>query len=173
MADEPTPQAPTPAGSDAEALTLAQSKLAEFLEQLNIKAEVAATWGDPDPDDQSRPLTLDVQGDDLSGLIGRNGETLDALQYLLRMMLGRQISPDVNLVVDVQGHKRRRAEQVRRMARRMAEQATQRNRTMVLEPMPAHERRLVHIELRDHPTVRTESVGEGNKRKVTIIPKNA
>lgn len=156
---------------DANTLALAQGKLAELLDQLKVKAEVVAIWGELDPEDQTRPLTLDVQGDDLSGLIGRNGETLDALQYLLRMMLGRQINPDVNLIVDVQGHKHRREEQVRRMAQRMAEQATQRNRTMTLEPMPAHERRLVHIELRNHPSVRTESVGEGNKRKVTIIPK--
>lgn len=169
MADEPTVSGATE--TDANTLALAQGKLAEFLDQLKVKAEVIATWGDLDPEDQTRPLTLDVQGEDLNGLIGRNGETLDALQYLLRMILGRQINPDVNLIVDVQGHKRRREEQVRRMARRMAEQVTQRNRTMTLEPMPAHERRLVHIELRNHPTVRTESVGEGNKRKVTIIPK--
>lgn len=169
MADEPTVSGATE--TDANTLALAQGKLAELLDQLKVKAEVIATWGDLDPEDQTRPLTLDVQGEDLNGLIGRNGETLDALQYLLRMMLGRQINPDVNLIVDVQGHKRRREEQVRRMARRMAEQVTQRNRTMTLEPMPAHERRLVHIELRNHPTVRTESVGEGNKRKVTIIPK--
>ncbi len=169
MADEPTVSEATE--TDADTLALAQSTLAELLEQLKVKAEVVATWGDLDPEDQTRPLTLDVQGDDLSGLIGRNGETLDALQYLLRMMLGRQINPDVNLLVDVQGHKRRREEQVRRMANRMAEQVAQRNRTMTLEPMPAHERRLVHIELRDHPSVRTESVGEGHRRKVTIIPK--
>lgn len=169
MADEPTASGTT--ATDAETLALANGKLAEMLDQLKVKAEVVATWGDLDPEDQTRPLTLDVQGEDLNGLIGRNGETLDALQYLLRMMLGRQINPDVNLIVDVQGHKRRREEQVRRMARRMAEQVTQRNRTMTLEPMPAHERRLVHIELRNHATVRTESVGEGNKRKVTIIPK--
>ena len=169
MADEPTTSGATL--TDADTLALAQGKLAELLGQLKVNAEVVATWGEVDPEDQTRPLTLDVQGEDLNGLIGRNGETLDALQYLLRMMLGRQINPDVNLIVDVQGHKRRREEQVRRMARRMAEQVTQRNRTMTLEPMPAHERRLVHIELRSHPTVRTESVGEGNKRKVTIIPK--
>jgi spoIIIJ-associated protein len=169
MADESTVSGATE--TDAETLALANGKLAEMLDQLKVRAEVVATWGEMDPEDQTRPLTLDVQGDDLNGLIGRNGETLDALQYLLRMMLGRQINPDVNLIVDVQGHKRRREEQVRRMARRMAEQVTQRNRTMTLEPMPAHERRLVHIELRNHPTVRTESVGEGNKRKVTIIPK--
>lgn len=170
MADEPTVVSGA-TEADANTLALAQGKLIELLDQLKVKAEVIATWGDPDPEDQTRPLTLDVQGEDLNGLIGRNGETLDALQYLLRMMLGRQINPDVNLIVDVQGHKHRREEQVRRMARRMAEQVTQRNRTMTLEPMPAHERRLVHIELRHHPSVRTESVGEGHKRKVTIIPK--
>ena len=152
-------------------LDLAQRTLSELLAKMNVPATVTAAWGEMDPDDDSRPLVLDVQGEDLTYLIGRNGETLNAMQYLLRLMLVKPIHPDINVVVDVQGHKRRREEQLRRLAQRMAEQALQRKRTMSLEPMPAHERRIIHIELRDHPHVRTESTGEGSRRKVTIVPK--
>ena len=152
-------------------LDLARHILTELRGKMNVPAEVTAAWGEMDPEDQSRPLVLDVQGEDLTYLIGRNGETLNALQHLLRLMLTKPLHPDINVVVDVQGHKRRREDQLRRLARRVAEQAVQRNRTMSLEPMPAHERRIIHIELRDDPRVRTESTGEGNRRKVTIIPK--
>jgi spoIIIJ-associated protein len=137
---------------------------------MDVRAEVHAEWGELDLD--MRPILLDVRGDDLGMLIGRKGETLAALQYMVRLILSKQFEEGVDVIVDVEGHKRRREEQLRRMARRVAEQAAQRRRTMTLEPMPPAERRIVHLELRDHPEVRTESVGEGAQRKVTIIPKN-
>lgn len=152
-------------------LSQARQRLMELLTRMNVKADIDAAWGETDPDTGERAIVLDVRGDDLGMLIGRKGETLAALQYMTRLILSKQSGTGVDVVVDVQGHKRRREEQVRRMARRMADQAAQRQRTMTLEPMPANERRLVHIELRSHPAVRTESVGEGHARKVTIIPK--
>ena len=165
MTDQPLSTDPT--------ATLAQTTLAELLAKMAVTATVQATWSvADDPDDGTRPLILDVQGDDLGLLIGRNGETLTALQYILRLMLNRQIEPEVSIVVDVQGHKRRREEQLRRLAQKMAEQVVQRHRTLSLEPMPAHERRIIHLELRNHPQVRTESTGDGSHRKVTIVPKD-
>lgn len=161
--------ASVPEANDQD-LTLAHTTLQEILARMNISASVAASWGEAD-EDGLRTLHLDVQGDDLSLLIGRKGEALAALQYLTRLILGKQLKQGVNLVVDVEGFRRRRQEQLRRMARRLAEQVVQRGRAMSLEPMPPDERRIIHIELRDHPQVRTESVGEGNRRKVTIIPK--
>ena len=161
-----------PAATDLDPpLAQARSTLQELLRLMHVRAEVEAAWGETDPTTGERALVLDVQGDDLATLIGRKGDTLAALQYITRLILSKQSGEGVDVVVDVQGHKRRREEQVRRMARRMAEQAVQRQRTMTMEPMPANERRLVHLELRDHPSVRTESVGEGHSRKVTIIPK--
>lgn len=176
MSDEAIPVVAQTEGDPARDLAhdpapIAQRALEEFLEKMQVKANVVTTWGMLDPEDNSRPLVLDVQGDDLGLLIGRQGETLNAIQHLLRLMLSKHIHPDTNLIVDVQGHKSRREEQLRRLAQRLAEQAVQRQRIMSLEPMPAHERRIVHLELRQHPGVRTESAGEGNKRKVTIIPK--
>ena len=164
---EPTRSA-TP---DDPGLAEARGTLQELLTRMNVQAEIDTSWGETDPETGERAIVLDVRGDDLGMLIGRKGETLAALQYITRLILSKNSGAGVDVVVDVQGHKRRREEQIRRMARRMAEQAAQRQRTLTLEPMPANERRLVHIELRDHPSVRTESVGEGHARKVTIIPK--
>lgn len=148
----------------------AQEILEELLAKMRIHARVSARWEEPAQPDESGPLVLDVQGDDLSQLIGRRGETLAALQYITRVIVGKQAGELVNVVVDVEGYKARREQQLRRLAERMAEQAVAQGRTVVLEPMPANERRLIHLALRDNSAVRTESVGEGDRRKVTIIP---
>jgi spoIIIJ-associated protein len=105
-------------------------------------------------------------------LIGRRGETLSALQYITRLIVGKELHKPIAVVIDVEGYRARREQQLRRLARRMAQQTIERGRTMSLEPMPANERRIIHIELREHSQVYTESVGEGEKRKVTIIPRD-
>jgi spoIIIJ-associated protein len=168
MADETTLE-PTEA-DDAE-LAQAQQTLFDILTNMHVTANVAAAWGEPDAEDGTRPIALDVQGDDLGGLIGRRGETLSALQLMLRLILSKKFARGINVIVDVENFRQRRLEQLRRMARKTAEQVVQRQRAISLEPMPPDERRIIHIELRDHPDVRTESVGEGNRRKVTILPK--
>jgi len=155
----------------ASELEQARTVLQELLDHMQVKAEVVASLGQGDPESEGPVFILDVRGDDLEPLIGRRGETLTALQYITRLILSKKFSRNVDLVVDVQGHKQRREEQLRRMARRMAEQAAERQRVMSLEPMPANERRIIHLELRDHPDVITESVGDGDRRKVTIVPK--
>jgi spoIIIJ-associated protein len=162
---------PEPEDRENGRLRLAQQTLEELLAKMKIKAVVQARWGDPDEPGEAPSVMLDVQGNDLGALIGRKGETLAALQYIARLILSKSLNESVNLIVDVEGYRQRREQQLRRMAQRMAEQALQRQRTLSLEPMPASERRIIHLELRDHPGVRTESVGEGDRRKVTIIPK--
>ncbi len=158
--------------SDADPeLQQAQTVLETLLKHMHLRAEVVATRGEPETEADSPVMLLDVRGDDLDPLIGRQGETVAALQYIVRLILSKEFGHSVDVVVDVQGHKQRREEQLRRMARRMAEQAAERQRVMTLEPMPANERRLIHLELRDHPDVTTESIGEGTHRKVTIVPR--
>jgi spoIIIJ-associated protein len=103
-------------------------------------------------------------------LIGRQAETLNALQYLSSLIVSKEIGHSIPLIVDVEGYRARREQQLRQLARRMADQATKTGRRQVLEPMPANERRLIHLELRDNPDVTTESIGEEPRRKVTIIP---
>jgi spoIIIJ-associated protein len=162
---------PAGAMAEAEIERLARETLEELLGKMRIKARVEARWEPASEPGDSPPLVLNVLGDDLTLLIGRRGETLSALQYVMRSIVGRQAGELVNVVVDVEGYKARREQQLRRLAQRMAEQAVARGRTVVLEPMPPNERRLIHLELRDHPDVRTESVGDGDRRKVTIVPK--
>lgn len=163
--------ADTAAAADDDDAQRARRVVLDLLERMDIRAEVQASRGEPDGD--LIPIILDVQGDDLGLLIGRKGETLSALQYIARLIVAKQVGHGVDLVVDVQGHKKRREEQLRRMALRMAEQAVQRQRVMTLEPMVPNERRIIHLALRDHPGVTTESVGDGHQRKVTIVPRPA
>jgi spoIIIJ-associated protein len=94
------------------------------------------------------------------------------LQYVTRLITSRELQRRANLIVDVGGYKLRRARMLRGLAQRMADQAVERGRTVALEPMPPHERRIIHLTLRERADVSTRSVGEGSGRKVTIIPNN-
>ncbi|MGD2162423.1 MAG: RNA-binding cell elongation regulator Jag/EloR [Anaerolineales bacterium] len=156
---------------EAEALRITQETVAELLERMNIEAEIDAYWGTADTPGKIKPLHVEIHGDDLSILIGRRGKTLGALQYITRLIAGKELKRPVSVMIDVEGYRERREQQLRRLARRMASQAIEMSRTMTLEPMPAYERRIIHIELREDPQVETLSVGEGKRRKVTIIPK--
>jgi spoIIIJ-associated protein len=152
-------------------LQVASQVVEELLDRMKVQAVVTARFGEPDDAHSKTPLLVDVRGDDLSILIGPKAETLNALQYIAGLIISKELGHTVPLVLDVEGFRARRAQQIRQLARRMADQAIKTGRRQVLEPMPASERRLVHIELRDHPQVTTESVGEEPRRKVTIIPK--
>jgi len=152
-------------------LHIARETVEELLEKMKIKASVTARFGEPDDARSRAPLLVDIRGDDLTILIGRKAETLNALQYITSLIVGKELGRSVPLVVDVEGYRERRSREVRQLARRMAEQAIKTGRRQYLEPMPANERRLVHIELRDDPDVYTESTGEDPRRKVMVIPK--
>jgi spoIIIJ-associated protein len=155
---------------DDYVLDVARDVVSELLEKMKVRADVSAEYV-PTSDARSRvPVRVNVQGDDLSYLIGRQAETLNALQYISSLIINKEIGRSVPLIVDVEGYRLRRENQLRQLARRMADQAISTGRRQVLEPMPANERRIVHIELRDNTGVETESIGEDPRRKVTIIP---
>lgn len=164
--DELTPVAEADQDEDVR---ISRATLEELLERMTIRAEIAVYRAQAQ-DDEDAPWVLQIRGNDLGTLIGRRGETLAALQYITRLIASRELQHRANIVLDVEGYKSRREKQLRRLAERMAEQAAQIGRTVTLEPMPPYERRIVHLTLRDHPDVTTESVGEGEHRKVTIIP---
>ncbi|MHB8133355.1 MAG: RNA-binding cell elongation regulator Jag/EloR [Anaerolineaceae bacterium] len=152
-------------------LKLAQDVVSELLKKMQIEAKVEAKYLPP-ADEKDRDLvTVEIQGRDLSILIGRRSETLNALQYISSLIVAKESGEWVPLVIDVQGYRERRERQLRVLARRMAEQVIHTGRKQNLEPMPANERRVIHLELRDHEFVTTESVGEEPNRKVTIILK--
>jgi spoIIIJ-associated protein len=155
---------------DDNLLFISRQTVAELLEKMKVQARVEVHYGEADEEGQ-RPVLVDVRGDDLGVLIGRRAEILNALQYIVNLIVSKQVEHWVQVVVDVEGYRARRERQLRQMARRMADQAIKTGRRQVLEPMTAAERRLVHLELRDHPSVITQSIGEEPARKVTIVPK--
>jgi spoIIIJ-associated protein len=158
-----------PLDEDAE---VGKVVLTELLEKMSVRAEVIVRRAEPEEDDEDAPWLLDVTGSgDLNVLIGRRGETLASLQYITRLITSRELQRRANIVVDVDGYKSRRTSKLHDLARRMADQAVQKSQTMTLEPMPPYERRIVHLALRDRDDVVTESVGEGQSRKVTIVPR--
>lgn len=164
--DEPQPA--NPADPDLET---ARATVAELLEKMGIRARVSAAYLAEDEYRGQKPILVDVRGDDLSLLIGRKNETLNALQYIAGLILGKELGRAVPLSIDVEGYRARRNRQLQQLAQRVAKQVAQTGRSQSLEPMPAGERRIIHIELRDNPTVYTESIGEGERRKVVIHPK--
>jgi spoIIIJ-associated protein len=157
-----------PADQD-NVLDTTESIVSKLLYHMGLQAQVSAHYGEPR--DDRRPIMVDVRGSDLGILIGRRGQTLDAFQYISALMVGKGTGQFIHLVVDVEGHRDRRERQLRQLAQRMAEQVLKTGRKLTLEPMRPAERRIIHMELREHPAVTTESVGEEPYRKVTIIPK--
>jgi spoIIIJ-associated protein len=153
-------------------LDRAESVVSKMLHLLKLEAQVSANYG-PTERDGRRNVHVDIRGNDLSVLIGRRSETLAAFQYIASLIVGKEEQQFVQLTVDVEGYRDRREKQLIQMAKRMADQVAKSGRRQTLEPMPSGERRIIHIALRDHPDVKTESTGEEPYRKVVIIPKDA
>ena len=151
-------------------LDTTESVVSKLIHHLGMKAQVSAHFDETSTDDR-RTIQVDVRGDDLSALIGRQAETLNAFQYVASLIVGKETQQWVQLVVDIEGYRSRREKQVRQIALRMVDQVIKTGRKATLEPMTASERRAIHIELRGHPAVTTESTGEEPHRKVVILPK--
>ncbi len=151
-------------------LDTAEEVVSKLINHLGMKAQISANYDDANTDDR-HSIQVDVRGEDLSALIGRHAETLAAFQHIASLIVGKQSQQWVQLTVDVEGYRSRREKQIRQLANRMADQVTKTGRKVTMEPMSANERRVVHIELRGHPAVTTESTGEDPHRKVVILPK--
>lgn len=174
---KPVAAQPPAAGQSADDKALAvaqkgQELLAGLLTRMGLAATVEIVpQSDAESDGDERNLVLNIVGDDLGVLIGRHNETLSALEFITRLMVNQQMRSRTSFSVDVNGYRARRAEALRKLALRMADQVMQSGRTVSLEPMPPAERRIIHLTLHDHPSVFTQSIGEGDRRKVTIVPK--
>jgi spoIIIJ-associated protein len=166
----PAPKAAAAAEAHDPILDLTESVISKLLHSMGLEAQVSAHFDETDRAER-RSIRVDVRGRDLSTLIGRHAETLNAFQYVASLIVGKETGQFVQLVVDVEGFRARREKQLRQMAQRMADQALKMGRRVALEPMSAAERRIVHMELQGHPAVTTESTGEEPRRKVTIVPK--
>lgn len=160
-----------PLEQDTHLLLKAEEVVKRLLQEMQIKASVSASFLTDSGEHGTPPIYIDIRGKDLTILIGPQAETLNALQYITSLILGKQTNQSVPIMIDVEGYRSRRENQLRHLARRMAEQAIKTQRRQILEPMPANERRIIHLELKEYPGVVTESIGVEPRRKVTIIPK--
>ena len=156
---------PVPREKDEEAEQLVSELLDYFLGAMGVVADTYIR-----DDDEDGSLVFEIEGQDAGLLIGRRGETLQALQFLIRMVTSRQLGRKAYVVIDIEDYRERRLQMLRRLARRTAGRVASSGREDSLEPMSPAERRIVHMSLAGHPEVRTESEGEGNQRRVVIFP---
>jgi spoIIIJ-associated protein len=169
----PAQAAEVPAAGSVD--QIARRILEDLLERMDIHGYVTAVRSTV-PGQRGEPedtITLHVEGADeeaMGLLIGRRGETLRSLQFMVNLLVSRKVQKWPQIVVDVGNYRQRRQESLEGLARRMAERVRQSGRPLTLEPMGAYERRIVHLALRSDPTVYTESTGEGDNRKVVIYP---
>jgi spoIIIJ-associated protein len=156
------------AEASPEALKAGQQILEELMKHLGFNVRVEVESG------ETSRLNVVGDGDEkeaLGALIGRKGERLSALQHLVNLMLSRKMDAWTRVLVDVEDYRGRRERQLRELATRAAERVSETGKMLQLEPMPALERRWIHIALRDHPDVATQSIGEEPNRRVVVVPR--
>lgn len=141
----------------------------ELLEKMDVQAGVNVQKVYQE-DEEREVIYVNIEGSDLSFLIGRRAETLNALQYITSLMVNKKLNQWIPLQLDIQNFRHRREIELQKLARRMAEQVISTGRRQCLEPMPANERRIIHMELRKNDLVYTESIGEEPNRKICIYP---
>ncbi len=152
---------------------IAKATVRDLVDLMAINADVMAVDNPsvmPVGVDDPPTVFIDINGPDLGLLIGRRGENLSQIQYLVNLLVNREVDQWVRVIVDVEGYRTRREESLIGLAERVGRQVARNNRPISLEPMPPNERRIVHLTLQDHDDVSTESSGEGNSRRVTISP---
>ena len=146
---------------DKDVVTVATEVLETLLRLMELEGTIKVSTDEI-------PASFDIDGDDLSILIGRQGKTLACLKIIVRLIVAERLKTWLPLNIDVCGYKKHRYESLQKLALNLAEQVKLRHRSMTLEPMPSDERRIIHLTLSDHPDVITQSTGEGNSRKVVI-----
>jgi len=138
--------------------------LSQILELMGERGEITTT------EEDSEGIELAIKGDGSGLLIGRHGQTLDSLEYLVNRILARRVKDAVPITVDTESYRERRRRQLHRMALSMAEQTKREHAPVTLDPMPPRDRRIVHLALKDDPLITTRSTGDGFLRVVEIIP---
>lgn len=140
----------------------------DFLREVIIAMSVSASF---DIELKDRLMTIDIKGDDASRLIGKHGQTLDSLQYLVSLVVNKGEAPFINILMDCENYRAKRRETLENLAKNLAKKAKQTRRNVVLEPMSSHERRIIHAALQGDKSVSTYSEGEEPYRNVVISPR--
>lgn len=156
-----------------EIYNIAKETLETLLSLMGLSGTVIPSdeFTSTDDNGELTSIGLNIEGEDLGILIGRRGQTMVSLQYIVRLIMAHKMQVQLPIVLDVEGYKQRRCEGLRILANRLADEVKTRKTPFTMEPMSAFERRIIHITLADHPDVITESIGIGESRKVVITPK--
>jgi len=158
-------KAKTAPESDTDALlTYAKTVLERILAGIAVPSQVEGRV-------EGETIHLDIKGDGTGLLIGRHGQTLDAIQYIVGRIVGKQLGEKKVIVIDTERYRERRRENLERLSRQMGEKARSTGRTISLQPMSASDRRIVHLALKHDRDLETRSEGEGSMKSIRIIPR--
>jgi spoIIIJ-associated protein len=147
-----------------EGLEIAKELMIGLLERIGVKKEVEGF-------SKEGNVYIEIRGDQEGILIGRHGRTLDSLQMLINRMVNKRLEKPVKVVLDIDDYRKRRADSLTKMAVRLGEKAKRTGHAVTFGPFNAHDRRSIHIALKEDLSLRTESLGEGETKRITIIPK--
>ena len=156
--EEPEP----PAGENG--LDLAKETLEKILALIPMETTVTA-------DQENGKISLDIEGDTSGLLIGRKGKTLDALQFIVNRIVNKALDKKLHVIVDSENYRQRRRDSLTQMALKMADKAKRTKKPVATNPLNPHDRRIVHLALKDDRDLDTKSRGDGILKKVLIIPK--
>jgi spoIIIJ-associated protein len=148
-----------------EDIEIARRLMMGLLESMGLKAEVKALLKGED-------LYFDIAGDKEGILIGKHGRTLESLQFLFNRMVNKQLKEGVRVYVDVNGYKEKRADSLTKMAARLGENVKRAEKPLTIGPFNSHDRRIIHLALKEDPNLETESLGEGEMKRIRILPKS-
>ena len=146
-----------------EEIEITKQLTVELLERMGVKTEIEGFL-------KEGALYLEIKGDQEGILIGKHGRTLESLQLLINRMVNKKLKNSIRIVLDVDNYRKRRADSMAQMAQRLGEKAKRTGRSQTVGPFNAHERRIIHLTLKEDPSLKTESLGEGELKKVKIIP---
>jgi spoIIIJ-associated protein len=146
-----------------EEVEIAKELTAGLLERMGVKTEVEGFLKEGN-------LCLEIKGDQEGVLIGKHGRTLESLQILINRMLNKRLKSAVRVVLDIDDYRKRRVESIANIACRLGEKAKRIGHSLTVGPFNSHDRRIIHLTLKEDPCLKTESLGEGELKKVKIIP---
>ena len=148
-----------------EVIEIVRRLMMGLLEVMGMKTEVEATL-------RGEGLFLDIMGDKEGILIGKHGRTLESLQFLFNRMVNKQLKEGVKVYIDVNGYKAKRADSLTKMAARLGERVKRAEKALTIGPLNSHDRRIIHLALKEDPALETESLGDGEMKRIRIIPKS-
>jgi spoIIIJ-associated protein len=146
-----------------EEIEIAKQLTIGLLNRMGLKTEVEGFF-------KEGSLYLEIRGDQEGILIGKYGRTLESLQMLINRMVNKQLKNSIRVVVDIDDYRKRRSESMSKMAQRLGEKAKRTGHFLTVGPFNAYDRRIIHLTLKEDPSLKTESLGEGDLKKIKIIP---